>query len=244
MVFLPARFAALWTKSWREARAAFWGCFILTCLNSWLALDRLHDAVANGTVTHPSTFDLYDGTIRVWAIAYAILGAGSLLWERRLGGQDFTRILPVREFHVNLMRALVGVFIVVILSTVPGECMNALHRFIFPDFVVPQAFSFVMLSLGLGIATYGMAMFAGSLMSNVWAGIAAGWILPTAISGLLSPIPATQPLAPMRLLRRYGANPPAPVEWPLLLTYAGAGILAMVLASYQAERSILKKFRS
>lgn len=243
MAFSSQRFAALWRKAWREARAAFWGCFVLTCLNAWLAVDRMRDAVATGRVTNPSTFDLYDGTIRVWAIAFAVLGAGSLLWERRLGGQAFTRVLPVRELHVNLMRALVGTCIVATLSSVPSQLVNLIHRAIFPEFPVPESLPFLMLGVALGIAGYGSAMFAGSFVSNFWTGIAVGWMLPTVLSGLLSLTPATRPVSPIRLLRAYGSNPPSDVQWPVLATYAGTGILAMIAASYVAERRLARRFR-
>lgn len=243
MTFFSPRFAALWRKAWREARAAFWGCFFLICLNAWLAVDRMRDAVANGRIVNPSTFELYDGTIRVWAIAFAILGAGSLLWERRLGGQAFTRVLPVRELHVNLMRALVGIFIVLTLSSVPSQLMNALHAAIFPEFPIPKSMAFLVLGLALGIAGYGSAMFAGSFVSNFWTGIAVGWMLPTVLSGLLSLIPATKPVSPIRLLRTYGGNPPAPIDWLILSAYAGTGILAMVAASYVADWRLGRRFR-
>ncbi|BDC47710.1 hypothetical protein F183_A00260 [Bryobacterales bacterium F-183] len=243
MRFPSIRFWALALKVWREARAAFLGCFFLVSLNSWLAVDRMRDAVERGRAVNPSTFDLYDGSIRVWAIAYAVLGAGSLLWERRLGGQAFTRVLPVRELHVNMMRALMGTVLAVVLASAPSMLMNAIHEFFFPEFVIPKSVSFLTISIALGIAGYGCSMLGGSLVSNFWAGIAVGWMLPTLLSGLFSIMPSTRPFAPIQVLRSYGANPPASADWAVVGGYLGAGIAAMLAASYLAEWRLARRFR-
>ncbi len=237
------RFVSIWLKAWREARAAFWGCFFLIGLNSWLALDRMRDAVASGHAVNPTTFDVYDGSIRVWAIAYAILGAGSFLWERRLGGQAFTRILPVRELHVNLMRALCGIAFVVVLTVVPGTIANGVHKMLFPGFPIPAAPEFSIMGIALGVAGYGTAMFAGAIVSNFWAGIAFGWIFPSILAGLLSLAPWTRAASPMRILRATGGEPPAPVNWGVFAGYLVVGLLTMFLAAHVAEYRLARRFR-
>jgi hypothetical protein len=219
-----------------ESRAVFLACVFVTFVNTWLAFDRSYESVLAKRLVNPSPFEILDGTYRVWGILYAILGGGCLLWERRQGGFAYSLGLPVRQSHFNLIRGFVGVAQVMVIAFAPSYAAGWLHMAIRPEMQSPAIPSFSVMGMALAIAAFGLAYLAGSFVPHLYLAIGLSWILSTALSFLFVALPATGNLAPMALLRRFGALPGRPVDWLPVSLYALAGLLFIAAGAYVAER--------
>jgi hypothetical protein len=227
---------ALWRKAWRETRAAFAGCLAVALVNCWLGVNRMYEAVSDGRVPSGSAFDVYDGSYRIWAILFAILGSGSLLWERRQGGAAFTAALPVCPFHLNLIRAAVGIVQIVALSFLAPWLVNEAHQLVFPNFVVPAAPMLTVFGIAAGTIAYGIGMLVALRITNLYIAIGIAWATTSAIAGLIALVPDLRPHTTLAMLRHLGSHEQPPMLWYSLWTHLGIGLTLMILAAWLAHR--------
>jgi hypothetical protein len=232
-----SQFTVLWRKAWRETRAAFAGCFAVALVNCWLGVNRMYEAVSDGRVaTSGSAFDLYDGSYRIWAILFAILGAGSLLWEKRQGGAAFTATLPVCPFHLNLIRAGVGLVQIAALAFLAPWLVNQVHQYMFPSFIVPSAPMLTVFGIAAGTIAYGIGMLVGLWITNLYIAIGVAWATTSAMAGLIAMIPSVKPHTTLAMLRHLGSHAQPPMIWLSLWTHLGIGLTLMMLAAWLAHR--------
>ena len=235
MIFDWHRWIAVGGKAWMESRAVFGACLFITFVNSWLALDRAYEGVLARRVLHPSPFEVLDGTYRVWAILFAILGAGCMLWEGRQGGFAFSSSLPVRMAHFNLIRAAVGLAQVAFLASMPNLVAGSIHEFLRPAMPLPFLLSFTTAGIALGAATFGLAFLMSAFVKNLYMAIGLGWISSVVTSYFFAALPFTDSLAGMTLLRSLGTLPAKPMAWYPVSAYATFAIVFIAAGAYIAE---------